>query len=109
MLNFRTSCGAGQHSSDRSAIQRTVRDQIEHYLEKARIEKIEASQRQVWDEVRTQSTALMRLDGAHSRRLTAGDVCTLANGVGARAHKLGLCTRRIVGALPAGPSWTFRG
>ena len=34
---------------------RTVRDQIEHYLEKARIEKIEASHRQVWDEVRTQS------------------------------------------------------
>ena len=67
---------------------RTVRDQIEHYLEKARIEKVEASQRQVWDEVRTQSTALMRLDGS-SHRLTAGDVCTLANGVGARAHKLG--------------------
>ena len=31
----------------------------------------------------------MRLDGAHSRRLTAGDVSTLASGVGARAHKLG--------------------
>jgi hypothetical protein len=68
---------------------RTVRDQIEHYLEKARVEKIEASQRQVWDEVRTQSTALMRLDGARSRRLTAGDVSMLASGVGARAHKLG--------------------
>jgi CheY-like chemotaxis protein len=68
---------------------RTVRDQIEHYLEKARIEKIEASHRQVWDEVRTQSTALMRLDDGRSRRLTAGDVCTLSNGVGARAHKLG--------------------
>jgi CheY-like chemotaxis protein len=66
---------------------RTVRDQIEHYLEKARIEKIEASHRQVWDEVRTQSTALMRMDGV--QRLTAGDVCTLSNGVGARAHKLG--------------------
>lgn len=66
---------------------RTVRDQIEHYLEKARIEKIEASHRQVWDEVRTQSTALMRMDGV--QRLTAGDVCTLSNGVGTRAHKLG--------------------
>jgi CheY-like chemotaxis protein len=69
---------------------RTVREQIEHYLEKARVEKIEASERQTWDELRTQSTSLMRLDGASARRLTAGDVCTLAEGVGAaRAHKLG--------------------
>ena len=32
-------------------------------------------------------TALMRMDGV--QRLTAGDVCTLSNGVGTRAHKLG--------------------
>jgi hypothetical protein len=64
-----------------------VRDQIEHYLEKARIEKVSASQRQVWDEVRTQSTALVRLTGAS--RLTAGDIYTLGSGVGPRAHKLG--------------------
>ena len=68
---------------------RTVRDQIEHYLEKARVEKIEASERQVWDQVRTRSTALMRTDGASARRLTAGDVYTLATGIGGRAHKLG--------------------
>src|SRR4029450_2645239 len=68
---------------------RTVREQIEHYLEKARVEKIEATERQVWDQVRSQSTALMRMDGASARRLTAGDVCTLATGIGGRAHKLG--------------------
>jgi hypothetical protein len=66
---------------------RTVRDQIEHYLEKARIEKVNASQRQIWDEVRTQSTALVRLETA--TRLTAGDAYTLGSGVGPRAHKHG--------------------
>jgi hypothetical protein len=68
---------------------RTVREQIEHYLEKARIEKVNASSRQVWDEVRTQSAALMRLDDPRAHRLTAGDVCTLGNGVGPRTNKGG--------------------
>jgi CheY-like chemotaxis protein len=68
---------------------RTVRDQIEHYLEKARAEKINSSERQLWDEVRMQSTALMRLDDPRGHRLAAGDAYTLSNGVGPRARKLG--------------------
>lgn len=69
---------------------RTVREQIQHYLEKARVEKVNASVRQVWDEVRMPSTALMRLDDPTARRLTAGDVYSLGNGAGPRTNKPGL-------------------
>ena len=72
---------------------RTVRDQIEHYLERARNEKLDASGGEIWKEIRAQAAELATQQAAGSsslvRRLTSEDVYTLANGAGPRTHKLG--------------------
>ena len=70
---------------------RTVRDQIEHYLERARADRLNAAARRGSDrrgESMSSRIASQR-DVPIRRRLTAADVYTLSNGIGPRTCKPG--------------------
>jgi hypothetical protein len=70
---------------------RTVRDQIEHYLERARVDRFDQTVGPRSDlHVAPRTSQLApRPDAPFARRLTADDVYTLSNGIGPRTYKLG--------------------
>ena len=70
---------------------RTVRDQIEHYLERARVDRINHTERLRFEACPTPAPLRQAppTQTPPTRRLTADDVYTLANGIGPRTYKLG--------------------